>query len=268
MATATARLSSTTGDSVASTSRAVEGGDLHPVGVRDTARPARGRPRSRPAARTARTPPSARRAAERTERVVDQHPVPAGPILVEQRDRRPVRCDPRSAAATPGSPSARPARTASGSRGASPHMIRPSRIASSHSAGRVQVVAGGRRVPLVEDEVDDLEHRRDPLRRARRPPAPRTARRRRAASSSPARCAAPSSAPGPGTRGRSPRSTGRRSSCSVSATRASRREHRVACDERQPQHVVAHGRSDLDVVHRMLGGRRGRGRSARPCVRA
>ena len=38
--------------------------------------------------------------------------------------------------------------------------MRPRRSASSQSAGPHPVVAGGRRVALVEDEVDDLEHRR------------------------------------------------------------------------------------------------------------
>lgn len=37
--------------------------------------------------------------------------------------------------------------------------MRPSRSASSISSGRIQWVAGGRRVALVEDEVDRLEHR-------------------------------------------------------------------------------------------------------------
>ena len=45
--------------------------------------------------------------------------------------------------------------------------MRPRRRASSQSAGRIQVVAGGRDVALVEDEVDDLEHRREPVRELR-----------------------------------------------------------------------------------------------------
>jgi hypothetical protein len=41
--------------------------------------------------------------------------------------------------------------------------MRPRRSASSHSAGPHPVVAGGRRVAFVEDEVDDLQDRRQPL---------------------------------------------------------------------------------------------------------
>ena len=47
----------------------------------------------------------------------------------------------------------------SGSSGASSARMRPSRSASSQSAGPHPVVAGGRGVALVEDQVDDLEHR-------------------------------------------------------------------------------------------------------------
>ncbi len=83
------------------------------------------------------------------------------------------------------------------------------------------VVAGGRRVAFVEDEIDDLEHRREALGKlgpaghlernallGQRPLGPHDAlgngRLRR-----------------PGTRARSPRSSGRRCRRSVSATRAS-----------------------------------------------
>ena len=50
----------------------------------------------------------------------------------------------------------------SGSSGASPARMRPSRSASSQSCGPHPVVARGRRVALVEHEVDHLEHRREP----------------------------------------------------------------------------------------------------------
>ena len=62
----------------------------------------------------------------------------------------------------------------SGSSGASSARMRPSRSASSQSCRAHPVVAGGRRVALVEDEVDDLEHRREPRRRAPRRAAPRS----------------------------------------------------------------------------------------------
>ena len=98
----------------------------------------------------------------------------------------------------------------SGSFGTSSARIRPSRSASSHSAGPHPVVAGGGRVALVEDQVDDLQHRGQPRRHARRPAAPRTAPARRPACAWPARSAGRWSAPAPGTPGRSRRWSGRR----------------------------------------------------------
>ena len=98
------------------------------------------------------------------------------------------------ASARPGSPSARrgrapPARRARARRGCGRAAARP-RTARAHP-----VVAGGRRVALVEDQVDDLEHRRQPrgelgaARHLERHAAPRRACAWRA------RCAARSSAP-------------------------------------------------------------------------
>ena len=118
---------------------------------------------------------------------------------------------------------------------------RPSRRASSHSAGRIQIVAGRRGVALVEDEVDHLEHRRQPLARAPRRAAPRTAR-----------CASASvrlartirwAIVGSGTRNARAISSvvSPPSSRSVSATRASRGQHGMAGDEHQAQQVVADG---------------------------
>ena len=50
----------------------------------------------------------------------------------------------------------------SGSSGASPARMRPRRKASSHRPGRIQSSPARRRVALVEDEVDHLEHGRQP----------------------------------------------------------------------------------------------------------
>ena len=74
--------------------------------------------------------------------------------------------------------------------------MRPRRSASSHSAGAHPVVAGGGRVALVEDQVDDLEHRRQPRGAARRRAGPRTARCASASVAWRARCAARWSASG------------------------------------------------------------------------
>ena len=83
------------------------------------------------------------------------------------------------------------------------------------------VLAGGGRVALVEDEVDHLQHRGEPLRQLRARAAPRTARASRPACAWRARCAAPPSAPGT-RKARAISSVVRPpSSRSVSATRAS-----------------------------------------------
>ena len=83
------------------------------------------------------------------------------------------------------------------------------------------VVAGGRRVALVEDQVDDLEHRRQPrgalvaARHLERHAAPRPASAWRG------RCAGRWSARGRGTPARSRRWSGRRAGAASAPTRAS-----------------------------------------------
>ena len=102
-------------------------------------------------------------------------------------------------------------------------------------------VARAGRVALVEDQVDDGEHGAQP-RRAGRPRAGRgTGSARRGSCPWRARAAAPSSAPGRGTRARSRPCVSPPSSRSVSATCAARRQRRVAAGEDQPQPVVVHG---------------------------
>ena len=73
------------------------------------------------------------------------------------------------ATATPGSPSAPRGRGPRARRAASSARIapEPQRVLAQRRAH--PVVARGRRVPLVEDEVDDLEHRRQARVAARRP---------------------------------------------------------------------------------------------------
>ena len=100
---------------------------------------ARGRRRSPPAARRGRArrralgprraPRGPRRISSRSQRAA---------VLIEQQDRLAVRRRSGRACATPGSPSARPARAPRARPAASPASMRPSRSASSHSAGRIQ----------------------------------------------------------------------------------------------------------------------------------
>ena len=115
-------------------------------------------------------------ALERREPAPDQQLVPARAVLIEQQDRLAVAADARARARDAWISISATRPCTSGSSGASSASTRPRRSASSHSAGPHPVVARGRRVALVEDEVDDLEHRREPRGAARRRAAPRTAR--------------------------------------------------------------------------------------------
>ena len=174
MPSATARLSSTTGDgaTAASARRARRSG---PSRCPRPCAPARGRRRSPPAARTApeRRAPRRARSAARPRRI----------------SRRSQRARSWSSSSTGVPVAARPARAireawisisasrpqTSASRGASvgQHAAQAQRVLAQRRPH--PVVAGGRRVALVEDQVDDLEHRRQARRAARRRAAPRTA---------------------------------------------------------------------------------------------
>ena len=101
------------------------------------------------------------------------------------------------------------------------------------------VVAGGGRVALVEDEVDDLEHGRRAARRARLRPAPRTAPAPRRACAWRARSAGRRSARARGTRGRSRRVVSAAEQAQRQRHARLRRQHRVAGGEDQAQQVVA-----------------------------
>ena len=149
--------------------------------------------------------------------------------------------------------------------------MRPRRSASSHSCGPHPVVAGGRRVALVEDQVDHLQHRGERARRARRRAAPRRAR----CFSASVRLARTMrwAIVGSGTRKARAISSVVRppSRRSVSATRASVRQHRMAGGEDQAQQVVADVvvERGVEVGRRAFAARpRARGRAPRACARA
>ena len=109
--TATARLSSTTGDGASCGERVVERGDPRPVGLRRRARPrVAGGDRGLQRVRAERRRPAPRARSSAASPRPDQQPVPARAVLVEQQHRLARRADRAPRAATPGSPSARPAR--------------------------------------------------------------------------------------------------------------------------------------------------------------
>ena len=222
IATATARLSSTTGDGASSRERVVERGDARPVGVRR-----RSRARAWQAAIAAcsaygpRAPPSASARVERREPAADQQLIPARAVLIEQQDRLARRADARRATrdAWISISATRPWTSGSSRRELGEDAAEAQRVLAQRRAH--PVVAGGRRVALVEDEVDDLEHRRQPRRELGAARHLERHLRPRRASAWRARCAARSSARGRGTRARSRRSSGRRAGA-ASARRAPR----------------------------------------------
>ena len=161
-------------------------------------------------------------------------------ILVGQQDRLAVGCRPARAAAMPAAPST-PRAPGPRARAASAQPgSRPRRRASPQQRRSGPLLAGGRRVALVEDEIDHLEHRREPVGAARRGQGTskgtlasvsvRLARTIRWAT-------VPSETRNARAISGVDRPPSRRS---VSATRASRREHRMAGHEDQPEDVVGH----------------------------
>ena len=102
------------------------------------------------------------RALQRGEPAADQHPVPARAVLVEQQDRRAVGPDARASARRLQLHQRRQAvhlRLARQQRGQ--HATEPQRLLEQLRAQ--PVVAGGGGVALVEDQVDRLQHRGEPL---------------------------------------------------------------------------------------------------------
>ena len=132
-----------------------------------------------------------------------------------RRRRRARRAARRAAASAPAGRAPR-ARPASARRAAA-----PSRIASRAQLAPHELVAGRRRVALVEHEVHDGQHRVEPLGQLALARAPGRGCGRRGSCASRARAAAPSSAPARGRRARSPRVVSPPSVRSVSATCAS-----------------------------------------------
>ena len=100
------------------------------------------------------------RSIERSEPAPYQQLIPSRAILIHQQDRYtlgPTRARDRDACISISAMSP----CASGSSGTRPTRILPSRNASSHNAGLIQSSpAVARGISLVEDEIDDLEHRR------------------------------------------------------------------------------------------------------------
>ena len=159
--TATARFSSTTGEGATAASVA------YSAAIRGQSVSAAVRARAWQAAIAACSAYGPARAAqrlgplERGEPAADEQLIPARAVLVEQQDRLARRPDARAASREAWISISATSPCTSGSCGASSARMRPRRSASSHSAGPHPVVARGRRVALVEDEVD-------------RPPAPTT----------------------------------------------------------------------------------------------
>ena len=101
------------------------------------------------------------RAPERGQAALDEDPVPARAVLVEEQDRLPRRAGAR--------PEARSLQLQERHETVDLRLLRgepgqdaaePERVLAERGAH--PVLAGRRRVALVEDEVDDLEHRREP----------------------------------------------------------------------------------------------------------
>ena len=99
-------------------------------------------------------------ARQRRQPAADQQLVPRRAVLLEQQHRLAVRAGARARSATPGSPSAPrgrapPARRARARPGCGRAAAPPRR-----AAGRIQSSPARRRIALVEDQVDHLQHRR------------------------------------------------------------------------------------------------------------
>ncbi len=161
-------------------------------------------------------------ARERRKPAADQQLVPARAVLIEQQHRLALRIDAR----------AEPRGLDLHQRHEAVHLglqrrelgenaAEPQRLLAQRRAH--PVLARGRRIALVEDQVDDLEHRGEPL--GERVAARHLERHARLGSACAwrARCAARRSAPARGTRARSLPWSGRRSAAG-SARRAPRYE--------------------------------------------
>ena len=154
-------------------------------------------------------PPSASARSSAAQPAPDQQPVPARAVLVEQQDGLAVGPDARP----------RPRGLQLHQRDEPVHLGLARRQLGEDAAEAQRllaqrrphpVVARGRRVALVEDQVDDLEHRGSRSGSSVAARAPRTARAPRRACAWPARSAGRPSPPRRGRRARSPASSARR----------------------------------------------------------
>ena len=158
MPTATARLSSTTGDGCTPRERARRAPRSAASRCRRPSAPRRAARRSRPAAGRARA--RRRRSARSSARVPSsiRARVPARAVLVGERDVAAGGVGARRAARVV----EQHEREQAGGLGVVGHELRassrPRRIASSHRSARTRRVARRGGVALVEDEVDDGEH--------------------------------------------------------------------------------------------------------------
>ena len=238
MPTATARFSSTTGErrdcAQAHRKSATIRGQSVSLAVRARAWQAAiaACRRVRPAGAAERLRPR-----ERGEPAPDQQLVPARAVLIEQQDRLARGSDPGGRARCLDLHQRHEAvHLGLGRRKLGQDAAEPQRVLAQ--SGPHPVVAGGRGVALVEDEIDDLEHGREPcgqllpaghleghMRFGERALGAHDALRNRRLRDQERRRDLGGGEPA--------------EQLSVSATRASVREHRVAGGEDEPQQVVA-----------------------------
>ena len=214
----------------------VQVGDLRPVGVGRAERPRVARrdrrlQRVRPAA-----PAELLGPVQRGQAAVDQQPVPPGPVLVEQQHRLPVGTSPgRQPRRLQLDQGRQAVHLGLGRHQLGQHPGQPDRVRAQ--CGPHPVVPGGGRVPLVEDQVDDLEHGGQPgrpLRRSRHLERHLLAGQRPLGPDDPLRDGGLGQQVGPGDLG-----GGQAAEHAQGQRDPGRgREHRVAGGEHQPQEVI------------------------------
>ena len=170
----------------------------------------------------------------------DQRAVPPAAVLVGEQHQRAVGRGAGRPARLGEQQQGEQARATSGSSGISSASSRARRMASAHRSARMRSSPVGGRVALVEDEVDDRQHRRRAGRAARRRAGHGRGCWRRGSCASPARAAGPSSASGTRKARAISSVSSPPSSRSVSATWALGGERRVAAGEDQAEAVVVH----------------------------
>ena len=188
IATATARFSSTTGEGSAAQQHVVERRRSAPSRWPRRSAPRRAPPRSRPAACRGR---SGRDGSARSTSAVPSAicaAVPERAVLVLEQHEVAVRRGARRAARLVQQHQREQAHRLGLGQQLDEQAPEADRLA--REVGARQRLARGRRVALVEHEVDDAQHRVEPLRQARRATAPGRGCARRGSSPWRARCAA------------------------------------------------------------------------------